>query len=181
VSYDRILFFGEPALCLVVGLALLPLSKALGIFLIFNSVLLFLKSATIWQRMMNIERDAWDARILSAYLIAVQKPIEGAGARQVHVVRLAVEVGPEQEKPAVQVQEVPVAAPVLTVAAVPASKALEGAPKSEESITTAEQLRTQCDSCGHWYKVNRQFAGWVGKCRKCGNPIAVPLGTAASV
>src|SRR6202035_1693704 len=81
--------------------------------LLGSAAALFIKALIMQQRLMNIKRDQWDARIFSQWMIGVQKPIAGAAERQVHVVRLAVEMGPEEDKPTAPDQEVPVAAPAL--------------------------------------------------------------------
>jgi hypothetical protein len=182
VTVERICLIGEPLVVMLLGFAVRPFSQVLGIFLQCSAGALFFKALIIQQRMQNMRRDQWDARIMSEWLIGVHKEGSPAGKREFHVVRLAFEVERE-EKLIAPVQQVPVAAPVQSVAALltPATWAGTSPPEPEVSVTTAEHLRSQCTACGHGFRVSRKHAGRIGKCRHCGNSIAVPvLETAAA-
>jgi len=82
VTVERICLIGEPALVLLVGLALRQFSQVLGAFLQCSAGALFFKAIIIQQRMMNMKRDQWDARIMSEWLIGVHKDGSPAGKRE---------------------------------------------------------------------------------------------------
>jgi hypothetical protein len=154
INPDRVLSAGlisrfyEPLIVLAVGLTIRPISVALGYYLIGCSVAMFVKGLIVHNRLLTLQRDQRDARIMGQWLIGVQRAVAGQGDEEFFVVRLA---------PA------------------PGGGGTEGEPdKSPEpqsspdtAITAGNLLVFNCQKCKTEFKLNRQHIGKRGRCRKC--------------
>ena len=151
--------FGEPLMCLALGMALNPASKALSIYLFCCAAATFIKGLIVRNRIISLQRDQADARVLSQYLIDMQRASAGQQQERTFVVRLA---APVLGQPAAKKERLPK----------PAKPAAEK-PPAAASAAKAEYIRLECDNCGRRFKVHGRHRGRKGKCKSCGVPVAV--------
>jgi hypothetical protein len=153
LSVPMICRFGEPLVCLLFALALWPFSKVLGPYLFCCTAGLLVKGFIVQQRIVNMHRDAVDARILSQWLIGQQQKTT-CQSHQRFVVQLAVPVFQETG------DNYPVAVPVTE-------------PQASTNVTSGEYLQLQCGNCQQPYRIHRKHMGRQGRCKKCGHGVSV--------
>ena len=154
LSVAMICRFGEPLVCLLFALACWPLSKVLGIYLCCCTVGLLVKGFLVQQRIVNMQRDQMDARILSQWLIGLQQGAAGQGEQRRYVVQLSEPVFEEagdSHTPTVPPKEQP----------------------AGTSVTTGEYLKIHCGNCQQPIRIHRKHRGRQGRCKKCGAGVTV--------
>jgi hypothetical protein len=160
--------FGEPSVCLLLGVAVIEssLSPTLGAFLCCCSFAMLAKAHIIHLRMVNMQRDAIDARILSQSLIGMQRKAGGQQAeQQCFMVRLVEVAPPAEQEDDPDEQSSPDWDPVEP----------EVEPEAPAEPEDEEYVRLKCGNakCRQKFKLHRQYIGRVGRCKKCGTAVAV--------
>jgi hypothetical protein len=88
LTTNRIDRFAQPALCLVAGLVVLPVSRLLGGYLIVASVALFVKGHLIHNRVVNLIRDQKDALVTGQWMSETTAATSSTPAEVVFGVRV---------------------------------------------------------------------------------------------
>ena len=143
--------FYEPLLVLAIGFSLRPVSVALGYYLICCSVALFIKGVIVHQRLITLKRDQTDARIMSQWLVAVQRSAAQQGDEEFFIVTLAAAPsandGGDNGKP---------------------TSSAEQQPSSEKTIMAGDLLKFNCRKCNTEFHLHPKHTGKKGRCKKCG-------------
>lgn len=153
LTVDNVIRFGEPVLCLLIGLLGLLASKTLGYFLIASSAALMLKAHLRHLRYIDTVRDKNDAAAIGQALAGTG----AAGERVVFVVR-------------------PATFPVSTLTPTPAQSEAE---LPDETESSEPVFSVRCGECGRRLKVKEKHVGRVCPCPGCGEPVKVEAADAA--
>lgn len=160
LTVDNVIRFGEPALCLLVGLVGLLFSKTLGYFLLASAAALALKAHLRHLRYIDAVRDKEDAAVIGQAL---------AGT------------GPERERVVFVVRLTTTPAPSLgprSVVEEPKDGSLDKV-ASPEPGATEPMLSVRCGECGRRLKVKEKYTGRVCPCPGCGEPVKLEAAGAA--
>jgi hypothetical protein len=60
--------FGEPALCLLLGIGMRSVAPVLGLYLLIAALALLIKGQIVHQRFVNLERDRRDAKLAAEWM-----------------------------------------------------------------------------------------------------------------
>ena len=153
----------EPLLVLGVGLIFRTVSPTLGHYLIGSSVALFIKGVIVNNRLLNLQRDQIDARIMSQYLASIHRSVGGQGEEQYFVVQLAKPPVRDrddkydgEEAPSPEQQPPP-----------------EQQPRLDTAVMADNLVSFRCRNCKTQFQVHRKHHGRKGTCKRCGNVIVV--------
>jgi hypothetical protein len=168
---NKIMRFGEPALCLIVGLLLLPVERILAHYFQFCAAALLLKGHILYLRRVNMRRDRADGRIIAAWMSG-QNENQQIAEEKVFLVSVAPCRHP-LKSPTV---EAPLSAEMQPAASTaPNESAQEGmeelaVPPAKDPETTA----LSCESCGRLLRVKPKHRGKKCTCPSCKAAVLVP-------
>jgi hypothetical protein len=164
--------FGEPALCLLVGLATFRFFPAFGYFMMASAWALLLKMHIVHLRVLEMLRDKKDAEAMGQSMAALTNQADKQEGEQLPVVRIV----PPQRPLAFS-------ASIETVPFVESNGSTRNKEwwKDVQEDSTQEEgfIRVQCGCCGKKIKVAAKHSGRVGRCPACSENVRIPESTAA--
>lgn len=162
----RVVRFYEPALCLILGLILLLVSKLLGGFLIAASIALLFKAQIRHQRFVDAVRDRNDAMLAGEQLAAMPNRMESSTVSEPFVAKVAVALPGEQRADDSDVVEA------------------EALPADDSDVIEAEALPdpepppprsvVRCHACRATLRLKPGVRAKEGPCPKCKTRLRVP-------
>ena len=164
LAVSMICRFGEPILCLSIGLAFwYAASKMLGGYLCFAAAGMFIKGVIIHNRMLNLQRDSIDSKIFGTWMSGIQKKFAGQCDEKFHVVQVILPGASE---------------PDGAGSAEPPPSPEQKAPH-DTAIVADDLLKFNCRKCKTEFHLHPKHAGKKGRCRKCGelNLVVAPQPT----
>jgi hypothetical protein len=143
--------FGEPILCLILGLALVYIDPFLGSYLLVAAIMLGFKGHISFQRYVNLQRDRKDAQVVSQWM-SRESTVSNQPAEKFFVARV-VPARSSGERPDSGISEIP---------------------NTNGILEPPRKIVRSCPNCASRIKVKEKHLGKQFPCPGCNQPFVVP-------